>query len=78
MHISVYSIQQTLYEGEAEKLICRTPLGQITVLDKHLPIISTLNGPTLEIIDSQGKKHIINISSGILEVRPGSEAVALV
>jgi len=31
MKLSIYSIQSTLFEGEAEKLIAATPQGQITV-----------------------------------------------
>ena len=78
MHISVYSLQGTLFSGSAEKLICRTPQGQITVLDRHLPLISTLNGPTVELVDNKGERIKIEISSGVLEVRPESEAVLLV
>lgn len=77
MKISVYSIQDVLFAGEAEKLICRTPLGEITVLDNHLPLVSTVTGPTVEIIDKNNKKNIIKIVSGFLEVKPESEAVIL-
>ena len=78
MHVSVYSLQNTLFSGSAEKLICRTPQGQITVLDHHLPLISTLIGPSVEVIDSKDKKVRIEIDSGVLEVRPESEVVLLV
>ena len=78
MHISIYSLQNTLFDGEAEKLIANTPQGQITVLDRHLPLISTLKGPAVELVDNTGKRTKIEISSGVLEVRPESEAVLLV
>lgn len=77
MKIAVYSIQQTLFEGEAEKLICRTPQGQITVLDQHIPLISSLVGPRLEIVGHDGKTNEIPFKGGFLEVRPGSEVVVL-
>lgn len=77
MHISVHSIQSTLFEGEAEKLIARTPRGQITVLDHHVPLISTLMGPEIEIVKKGGEKESISITSGILEVRPESDVVIL-
>lgn len=77
MKLSIYSIQKTLFEGEVEKLIAQTPMGEITVLDNHIPLVSTLNGPALIAIDKNGKKDIIAISSGIIEVRPESETVVL-
>ena len=78
MRISIYSLQNTLFSGTTEKLICRTPQGQITVLDHHLPLISALNGPAVELVDNMGKRTKIEISSGVLEVRPESEVVLLV
>lgn len=78
MRVSIHSIQKTLYEGAAEKLICRTPQGQITILDHHLPMISRVIGPSAEIVDKEGKRSIIDIDSGVLEVRPESEVVLLV
>jgi len=77
MKIAVYSIQQTLFSGEAEKLICHTPQGQITVLDQHIPLISSLVGPRLEIVGRNGKINEIPFKGGFLEVRPASEVVIL-
>jgi F-type H+-transporting ATPase subunit epsilon len=77
MKVAIYSIQSTLFEGEAEKLICWTPQGQITVLAHHLPIISSLTGPNIELVDRENKRSSISIQSGFLEVRPESEVVIL-
>ncbi|TSC75420.1 MAG: hypothetical protein G01um101433_868 [Parcubacteria group bacterium Gr01-1014_33] len=76
MKVNIYSIQSTLFEGDAEKLICVTQGGQITVLDNHLPIITTLIGPSVRIAGKDGEKEI-SLAGGVLEVRPGSEAVIL-
>lgn len=77
MKVSIYSIQQTLYEAGAEKIICRTPQGQITVLDHHLPLISRLTGPNLTVVEAGGERRDMPLAGGFLEVRPGSEAVVL-
>jgi len=77
MKVSVYSIEETLFEGEAEKVIAKTPLGEITVLENHLPIVSSIVGPILKIFDKGEVAKIIDISSGFLEVRPESEVVIL-
>ena len=78
MKLSIYSIQKILFEGEAEKIIVQTSLGEITILNDHLPLISTLEGPSVKIIDKQKKESVITIESGFLEVRPEREVVAIV
>ena len=77
MKLSVCTIEKVLFKGEAEKVIAMTPMGQITVLDNHLPLITTVLGPSIEIIEKDNKKNIVEIASGFLEVRPQSEVVIL-
>ena len=77
MKVNIYTIQNTLFEGEVEKLIAKTPMGEITVLDNHLPMVSTVTGPAITAIDKNGKKDIIKISSGIIEIKPESEVTIL-
>ena len=72
MQISIYSIQHTLYVGDAEKLIAKTPMGEISILENHLPIISKIIGPEVRMVDKNGESRIIKIMSGFLEVRPAS------
>lgn len=77
MKLSVYSIQETLFEGEAEKVLARTSMGAISVLDRHIPLITALVGPSV-IIRAKGKKDkVVPLVSGFLEVRPQSEVVIL-
>jgi F0F1-type ATP synthase epsilon subunit len=78
MKIAVYSIAETLFEGEAEELIAYTPTGQITVLNEHIPLITTLIGPHISIIRKNEQPFEIALATGTLEVRPQSEVVALV
>ena len=77
MKISIHSLKNTLFDGSAEKLIVRTPAGQITVLDHHLPMVTVLSGPAVEIASSTGEKTVVPMSGGFLEVRPESEVVIL-
>lgn len=77
MKLAVYSIQGTIFEGEAEKVIARTPMGEIAVLDNHIPLISSLLGPELRTVDNKGKENTLKIVSGFLEVKPESEVVVL-
>ncbi len=77
MKVSIHSVQSTLYEGEAEKLIAETPMGQITVLDHHLPLVSTIIGPSLAVVRKNGERAEVPLAEGFLEVRPESEVVIL-
>lgn len=77
MNIFIHSIQTTLFEGKAEKLICETAQGQITVLDHHLPLVSEIIGPSLAVVQKNGERLAIPLAGGFLEVRPGSEVVIL-
>jgi len=77
MKLGIYTLEKTLFEGNVEKVIARTPLGEITVLDKHIPLLSMIQGPRVDIVDSNGKKDTIRISSGFLEVKPESEVTIL-
>jgi F-type H+-transporting ATPase subunit epsilon len=77
MKLSIYSLQSTLYDGEIEKIIARTTTGEITVLNNHVPLISSLKGPEVKIIDKSQKINTIKIVSGFLEVRPQGEVVIL-
>ena len=78
MHIEIHSLQSTLFDGTAEKLICATPQGQITILDNHLPLITKVVGPVVKVVDNKGEGVRIDLTSGILEVRPESRIVLLV
>lgn len=78
MKVSIYTIQNTLFAGEAEKLIAQTSMGEITILKDHLPLISILHGPSIKIVDKLEKENIVTIRSGFLEVRPESEVVAII
>ncbi|MEK7541519.1 MAG: F0F1 ATP synthase subunit epsilon [Patescibacteria group bacterium] len=77
MRVAIHSIQKTLYEGVAEKLICGTPQGQITVLNDHIPLITKIMGPAVITEDPDGRRHEVALPGGILEVRPESEVVIL-
>jgi len=77
MHVSVYDIENTLFDGEADKVIAKTTTGEITVLKDHIPLVTTLVKAPLRIIDAEGKVTLVQIKSGVLEVRPNDKIVVL-
>jgi len=78
MKLGIYSLQKVLYQGEAVSVNCRTSVGEITILDHHLPLISVLERGTIKIVDRSQQEHFIPVSAGFLEVRSGNELRCLV
>ncbi len=78
MHLSIYSLQQTLFEGNARSVNCTTKGGEITVLDKHEPLIATLASTTITVRDSEEKEHYFSATSGFFEITAANIATILV
>ena len=78
MHISVYSLKKVLYEDEAASVNCRTEAGEITVLDKHAPLVTVLKTGAIKIVDKAGKDHYFNEISGFLEVSSKNHAKIII
>jgi F0F1-type ATP synthase epsilon subunit len=78
MKLSVYSLKQILFQGEASLLNCKTVTGEITVLDNHETFITTLSTGVMKVVDASGKENFFEIKSGFLEVREGNEVRCMV
>lgn len=78
MKLSVYSLKNILFQGEALSLNCKTIMGEITVLDNHETLITVLSAGVIKVIDENKKEHFFKISSGFLEVKPGNEVRCIV
>lgn len=78
MKVSVYDLEETLFEGEADKVIARTTAGEVTILKDHIPLITVLDAAPLRLVSADGKETRIHVRSGVLEVRPDDRVVVLV
>lgn len=78
MKLSVYSLKNILFQGEASSLNCKTIMGEITILDNHETLITVLSAGVIKVIDENKKEHFFKISSGFLEVKPGNEVRCIV
>lgn len=76
--VSIHSLKETIFEGEAKSAIVPASTGQITVLENHIPLISSLKRGKIVIKDSIGKDLEFKIESGFLEVKPKSRIIILV
>jgi len=78
MKLSIYSLKTILFQGEALSLNCQTIAGEITVLNNHEALITTLAAGVIRIIDENKKEHFFPIKSGFLEIKPTNEARCIV
>lgn len=42
MHLFIYNLQGTIYEGEATSVSLPATDGEITILPNHIPLVTTL------------------------------------
>lgn len=78
MKLSIYSLKNILFQGNASLFNCKTVSGEITVLDNHEALITILVKGVIRIIDENNKEQFFQISSGFLEVKPGSDIRCIV
>jgi len=78
MKLSVYSLKNILFQGQASLLNCKTVMGEITVLDNHETLITVLSTGVVKIVDEKKKDIFFPIKSGFLEVKPGNEVRCIV
>lgn len=76
MYISVYTIEKTLYEGQADSLTLPGSDGELGVLATHIPLIALLRGGSIGIRRGRDVAHV-TIRGGFVEVQPGSRIVVL-
>lgn len=86
MHLSVHSLQKTLFEGDVASVSLPTPLGEMTVLDHHIPLVSIVSPGEIRytLLDDSSASlgtgevtKVLPFSGGILEIRPESKVVVL-
>lgn len=77
MTLSIYTIQETLFEGKVTSITLPTPDGEINILENHLPIISLVSSGTIQFILEDNQQRSLSFPGGIVEVRPESEVVIL-
>ena len=68
MKVKVISLKGVEFEGDAESFNVKTKIGEITVLNHHLPLVTLLDKGTAKIGLLEGGIKEIEINSGFLEM----------
>jgi len=88
MKLSIYSLKNILFQGEASLLNCKTIMGEITVLNNHEPLITVLSAGVIRIkaaspageasLAQNGREQFFPIKSGFLEVKSDNEVRCII
>ena len=78
MRLSIYSLRKILFQGEAESVNLKTVSGEITVLDHHRPLVSTLTEGVMKIVDKERKERYFSVSAGFLEIQANNNVRCIV
>ena len=61
-----------IYDGEAERLVVRTTVGDLAVLAKHINCVAALGMGRATVVDAAGQRRYAACIGGLLSVVDGS------
>lgn len=67
LHVKIVTAQQTIFDGEAETVLAPGSEGQLGILPRHAPLLTTLAVGELRIRE-HGAEEAIFVGGGFLEV----------
>ncbi len=73
--VDIVSSSELLYSGEAKRVFAPGKMGEIGVLPKHTPFLSTLRSGEVRIETLAGENIYIYVSGGIVEVQPDTVTI---
>jgi F-type H+-transporting ATPase subunit epsilon len=66
--VDVVSPEATVWTGEANFVLARTPEGEIGILADHEPLLASLVTSAVEVEGVDGSRTIIGVHGGFLQV----------
>ncbi|MGH8923481.1 MAG: F0F1 ATP synthase subunit epsilon [Acidimicrobiia bacterium] len=66
--VDVVSPEATVWSGEANFVVARTPDGEIGILADHEPLLASLVTSAVEVEGIDGTRTIIGVHGGFLQV----------
>lgn len=76
IHFKVVTQERVVYQDDIDQVTIPTESGEITVLPRHISLVSLLKAGELR-LKKDGQEVLMAVSSGVIEVRPQSEVVIL-
>ena len=75
LRVSVVSAERSLFQGEARMVIAPGRAGELGILPRHAPLLTTVRAGVLKIVAPDGEEEFIYISGGVLEAQPDGVTV---
>jgi len=69
MQVLVATVEREVYRGEAEFLVAPGSAGELGIMPKHTPLISSLASGELRITNGENVDEVF-VSGGFIEVQP--------
>jgi F-type H+-transporting ATPase subunit epsilon len=70
MHVNIVSAESEIYSGTVIQVFAPAELGEVGVLPRHAPMLSTLKAGVVRVIPQEGEEQTFFVSGGILEIQP--------
>ncbi|HHL44997.1 MAG TPA: F0F1 ATP synthase subunit epsilon [Gammaproteobacteria bacterium] len=70
MHVDIVSAEQEIFSGPAEFLLAPAEMGEVGIMPRHTPFLSTLKAGEVKITTGEGEEQYFYVSGGMLEVQP--------
>jgi len=70
MHINIVSAEQEIYSGTVTQVFAPAEMGEVGVMPRHAPMLSTLKPGVVRVISQEGEEQSFYVSGGILEIQP--------
>ncbi len=76
LHFQIATPERVVYQEDIDSLSLPTPLGEITVLPHHIPLVSLVSSGILTL--RKGKEEwYVAVSGGFVSVKPQSKVMLL-
>jgi len=76
--LEIITPEKKLFDGQVKLVQVPGTSGSFEVMKNHAPIISTLSRGTIKVITETDQQHLIDIVSGIIEVKANNISILAV
>jgi F-type H+-transporting ATPase subunit epsilon len=73
--LEIITPEKRLFDGKVKLVKVPGASGSFEILNNHAPIISTLTKGTIKVITESDQKELIDIDSGIVEVKANTISI---
>ena len=70
MHVNIVSAESEIYSGTVTQVFAPAEMGEVGVMPRHAPMLSTLKAGVVRVIPLEGEEQTFFVSGGVLEIQP--------